>query len=192
MVRRVKKGKKWYVVVAPEMFGRTVVGEIPGDSPEKLLGRNIEITLGELTSDASKQHTKLIFQVKEVDGDTASTKFLGHRLSRDYLRSLVKRKTSKIDVISTVETRDGSKVGVKSSCFTVKRAKERQAKAIREIMKDVIESRASSLTLSQYIQEIVLGKLAADIYKDAKRVYPLRRVEIESTKVYQIGSSQSM
>lgn len=192
MVRRVKKGKKWYVVVAPEMFGRTVVGEIPGDSPEKLLGRNIEITLGELTSDASKQHTKLIFQVKEVDGDTASTKFLGHRLSRDYLRSLVKRKTSKIDVISTVETRDGSKVGVKSSCFTVKRAKERQAKAIREIMKDVIESRASSLTLSQYIQEIVLGKLAADIYKDAKRVYPLRRVEIESTKVYQTGSSQSM
>jgi len=33
------------------------------------------------------------------------------------------------------------------------------------------------------VQEVVLGKLAADIYKAAKRYCPVKRVEVWKTKV---------
>jgi len=39
------------------------------------------------------------------------------------------------------------------------------------------------LDLSQFIQDVVLGKISLDIYKDAKEIYPLRRVEIRKTEI---------
>jgi small subunit ribosomal protein S3Ae len=183
MVKKTKKTKKWFTIKAPEAFGSNVIGDTLADSPEKLIGRKIETTLGELTSDPSKQNTKLAFQVTKVDGDVAQTSYLGHRITRDYARSFVKRHTSHLDIVTEVKTSDGARVSVTSSCFTVKKTKTPQSKAIRKVAREVVLGRAQSLTLSQYTQEIVLGKLAADIYKEVKQIYPLRRVEVLKMKV---------
>ncbi|HNQ54734.1 MAG TPA: 30S ribosomal protein S3ae, partial [Methanothrix sp.] len=129
------------------------------------------------------QNTKLKFRVDRVAGDSAYTKFLGHEMTSDYLRSLVKRRTSRIDAIVDVTTTDGYQVRVKPSCFTVKRARANQVKSIRELSKKVILERSKSLDLNQLIQDAVGGKISLDIYKEAKMIYPLRRVEVRKTEI---------
>jgi ribosomal protein S3AE len=62
----------------------------------ELVGRIIESTLYDITNDFSHQYMKIFFQVKEIDGKTARTIFKGHEYSRDYLRSLVRRRTTKV------------------------------------------------------------------------------------------------
>lgn len=177
------KTKRWYTVLAPDMFGKSNIGETPADKSEKLVDRVIETTLGDLTNDYSKQNTKLIFKISDIDGDVANSKFIGHQLSRDYVRSLVKRRTSRIDANTEVTTSDGYTLKVKSSSFTIKRARTSHIESIRELMEEKTKARAKELELSQYIQEIVLGKLSSDIYKDAKHIYPLRRVEVRKTEI---------
>lgn len=178
-----RKAKQWYKVISPEMFGRAPVGETIANDPERIVGRVIETTLGDLTNNFSKQNTKLRFRVDRVAGDSAYTRFMGHEMTTDYIRSLVKRRTSRIDAIVDVTTTDGYQVRVKPSCFTVKRARANQVKSIREISKQVVMQKASGLDLNQLIQEVVLGKLSLDIYKEAKMVYPLRRVEVRKTEI---------
>ncbi len=165
------------------MFGRSPVGETVANDPERVVGRVIETTLGDLTNNFSKQNTKLRFKVDRVAGDSAYTRFVGHEMTTDYIRSLVKRRTSRIDAIVDVTTTDGYQVRVKPSCFTVKRARANQVKSIREISKQVVLQKAAGLDLNQLIQEVVLGKLSLDIYKEAKMVYPLRRVEVRKTEI---------
>ena len=177
------KAKQWYNLVAPEMFGKANIGETVADVPEKLIGRVIEITLGELTNDLSKQNIKLILKVDSVGGDSAYTKFTGHQLTQDYLRSLIKRSTSNIETNISVLTKDGYTVRVKPSCYTIKRARANQVKAIRSIMNSVITSRAREMNMEQFVQEIVTGKLSASIYHDVKPIYPLRRVEVRKTEI---------
>jgi small subunit ribosomal protein S3Ae len=177
------KAKQWYNLVAPEMFGKANIGETVADVPEKLIGRVIEVTLGELTNDLSKQNIKLILKVDSVGGDSAYTKFTGHQLTQDYLRSLIKRSTSNIETNVSVLTKDGYTVRVKPSCYTIKRARENQVKAIRLIMSNVITSRAKEMDMEQFVQEIVTGKLSASIYHDVKPIYPLRRVEVRKTEI---------
>lgn len=178
-----RKAKQWYKVISPEMFGRSPVGETIAYDPEKIVGRIIETTLGDLTNNFSKQNTKLKFRVDRIAGDSAYTKFVGHEMTTDYLRSLVKRRTSRIDSIVDIATTDGYQVRVKPSCFTVKRARANQVKSIREISKNVILEKAKGLDLNQLIQDVVNGKLSLDIYKEAKMVYPLRRVEVRKTQI---------
>lgn len=165
------------------MFGRSPVGETVALDPERVVGRVIETTLGDITNNFSKQNTKLRFRVDRVAGDAAYTKFVGHEMTTDYIRSLVKRRTSRIDAIVDVTTTDGYEVRVKPSCFTVKRARANQVKSIREISRTVIAEKVKGLDLNQLIQEVVLGKLSLDIYKEAKMVYPLRRVEVRKTEI---------
>ena len=112
-------------------------------------------------------------------------------MTTDYIRSLVKRRTSRIDSIVDVTTNDGYMVRVKPSCFTVKRARANQVKTIREIARQVVQERAVNLDLNGLIQEIVLGKLSLEIYRDAKEIYPLRRVEVRKTQILSEPVAQS-
>ena len=50
-------------------------------------------------------------------------------------------------------------------------------------MNNVIISRAKELDMAQFVQEIVTGKLSANIYHDVKPIYPLRRVEVRKTEI---------
>jgi small subunit ribosomal protein S3Ae len=177
------KAKSWYNLVAPDMFGKTNIGETVADVPEKLIGRIVEITLGELTNDLSKQNTKLILKIDRVGGDSAYTKYMGHQLTQDYLRSLVKRQTSAVETNISVTTKDGYTLRVKPSCFTIKRARANQVKAIRVIMNNVIAAKAKELDMQQFVQDVVTGKLSAIIYHDVKPIYPLRRVEVRKTEI---------
>jgi len=151
--------------------------------PSLLVGRNIETTVGELTNDMTKNNTKVILRINNVVGDVATTDLMGHELTTDYIRSIVKRQTSRIDANIDVKTKDGYVIRVKPTCFTIKRARSSQIKAIREMMVDIVTKRASDADFETFMQEAILGRLSAAIYRQAKFIYPLRRVEIRKTQV---------
>jgi len=182
-VRDKWRSKSWYMVVSPPYFGNVELGAVPADEAEKLVGRVIDSTLYEVTNDFAHQYLKMYFQITEIDGKTAKTTFKGHEYSRDYLRSLVRRRTTKVDGLFNVTAKDGYKLRVAVSAFTLSRIKTSQEKAIRTIMEKIIREKASTLTLDQFAQEMVLGKIASDIYNEAKKIVPLRHVGIRRSKL---------
>jgi small subunit ribosomal protein S3Ae len=182
-VRDKWRGKAWYMVVAPPFFGNVELGAVPAEEQERLIGRVIEATLYDVTGDFSHQYLKMFFQVNEIDGKTARTIFKGHEYSRDYLRSLVRRRTTKVDGLFNLTTKDGFKLRVAVSALTLSRIKTSQEKIIRNMMEKTINEKAAALTLDQFVQEMVLGKIASDVYNVAKKVAPLRHVGIRKSKL---------
>jgi small subunit ribosomal protein S3Ae len=177
------RAKNWYQVLAPAEFNRANIGETLADEPEKMIGRIMESTLGDITGDWAKQNTKMIFKIEEIGGNSAYTTFIGHEMTKDYMRSLVKRRTSKIDANLVVTTKDGYKLRLKPLVFTVKRARTSQIESIRKIMLDIVIKRSKELTFNELVSEVVNGKVSAEVYKATKNIYPLRRVEIGKSEV---------
>jgi small subunit ribosomal protein S3Ae len=169
--------------MAPPYFGNVELGSIPADEPGKLIGRVIDSTLYDITNDFAHQYLKVYFQITEVDGKNAKTIFNGHEYARDYLRSLVRRRTTKVDGIVDVTTKDGYKLRVAVSAFTLSRIKTSQEKDIRAIIEKIVKEKANALTLDQFAQEMVLGKIASDIYNEAKKIAPLRHVGVRKSKL---------
>jgi small subunit ribosomal protein S3Ae len=184
--RRVRdkwRGKSWYMALAPPYFGNVELGAIPASEPEKVVGRVIDSTLYEVTNDFAHQYLKIRFQITEVEGKTARTMFKGHEYSRDYLRSLVRRRTTKVEGMFDVATKDGYKLRVVVCAFTLSRIRTSQEQSVRVIMEKIVKGKASTLTLDQFAQEIVLGKIASDIYNEAKKIAPLRHVGVRKSKL---------
>ena len=184
--RRVRdkwRDKDWYTVITPNYFGNVELGALPANAPEKLVGRIVDATLYDITNDFAHQYLKMYFQVTEVDGKSAKTVFKGHEYSRDYLRSLVRRRTTRVDVVLNVETKSGFKVRVSVCAFTLNRVKTSQEISIRNIMRHIVSEKSSLLTFDQFAQEMVLGKIASDIYNEARKLAPLRHVGIRKSKL---------
>ncbi len=171
------------MIAAPPYFGNVELGMVPAQEQDQLIGRVAEATLYDITGDFSHQYLKMFFQVTAIEGKTARTVFKGHEYSRDYLRSLVRRRTTKVDGLFNLTTKDGYKLRIAVSALTLSRIKTSQEKTIRHIMNKTINEKAAALTLDQFVQEMVLGKIASDIYNEAKLVAPLRHVGIRKSKL---------
>lgn len=184
--RRVRdkwRGKSWYTVMSPPYFGGSELGTLPSDDSSKLVGRIVDATLYDITDDFTHQYLKMYFRVTDVEGKIARTVFKGHEYSRDYLRSLVRRRTTRVDGLLSVTTKDGYQLRLAVCAFTLSRIRTSQERAIRVIIKRIVKEKAAVLTFDQFVQEVVLGKIASDIYNEAKKIAPLRHVGIRKSKL---------
>ncbi len=177
------RDKKWYTVISPPYFGGVDLGSVPADDPAKLVGRIVDATLYDITNDFAHQYLKIYFRVEDVDGKTARTVFKGHEYSRDFLRSLVRRRTTRVDGIFNVTTKDNYGLTLAVSVFTLSRIKTSQEHDIRDIMSKIVKDKSSALTFDQFVQELVLGKIASDIYNESKKISPLRHVGVRKSKI---------
>jgi small subunit ribosomal protein S3Ae len=177
------KAKSWFKVYVPDLFGKTYMGDTIANDPEKVMGRIISTTLGEVTQDYAKQQIKLRLKITNVAGDAAYTEFAGHEVTRDFMRSLVKRKTSRIDSILPVTTKDGKRMRVTVTCLTLSRANLSQVHAIRDVLSSYVRSYAAQVNHDAFVKEMVSGEVAKELLKQIKTIYPIRRVEIIKSKV---------
>ena len=177
------KSKQWYGIYAPSMFGKQHIGETPADDPKKLMGRTVDVSGKNLSGDFKKSHIKLYFRVSEVDGNDAHTEFVCHEVSRSYMRAQIRRRNTKVEAISDITTKDGKRARVTAAGLCYRTTTSQQEAALRKAINESINQSAAHLTLEQFVQELFLSKVASDAFRNAKNVYPLRRVEIIKTKV---------
>jgi small subunit ribosomal protein S3Ae len=183
--RRVEgwKAKSWYKVFTPEVLGKTYIGDTVANDAEGVVGRVMQTTLGEIINDYARQNVKMKFRIAGVTGDAANTEFLGHELTRDYMRSMIKRRTSRIDCHIPVATKDGKVVELTVTCFTLTRANLSQVHAIRQMITGRVLEATKEMDLNGVITGIVSGEISKDVFKSVKTLFPVRRVEVIKSRV---------
>ena len=184
--RRVKdrwKSKQWYKIQAPAAFNNHLLGESFADEPAKMLGRKVETTMNELTGDMKQMHIKLFFQVEELADNTAKTTFVGHTMTSDYVRRLTRRGHTKIPAVFDLRTKDGCRIRVKPFAISDRRCQTTQAQAIRDVMQTMLTEAADKNTLSGFLREFLVDDLTTRMYKEARKIHPLRRIEVAKTEI---------
>jgi small subunit ribosomal protein S3Ae len=184
------KAKSWYRIISPPLFGEKPVAETLADSEDKLINRVAEVSMQDLTGDFRKSHIKLYFKINKVEGTNAHSYFVGHNFTSDYVRRLIRRRRSKIDGIFDVETKDGGIIRVKMLATTEKRIQNSQKHSIRLIMKDTVLAEAKKRGFDEFIKDALEGKICEEIQKKCKPIYPVRRIEIYKTEVFNLPKTE--
>jgi small subunit ribosomal protein S3Ae len=183
-VRDKWKLKSWVTVTASPSFGNAPIARVPLTDAEKPSGRVIETTLYDiLKQDPQHYAFKLFFQIDKVEGETAHTVFKGHEYSREFLRSLIRRGSSMADFIHDYSTKDGYVVRVYCTALSQGKMNSSKKHDLRLIMDKVIGEKAGSMAYEGFVQELVLQKVASDVYNEAKKVTHLRHVGVRKSKL---------
>jgi small subunit ribosomal protein S3Ae len=188
--RRVEgwKAKSWFKVHVPDNLGKAYIGDTIANDAESVVGRIMTATLGEIVNDYAKQHVKMSFKIANVTGDAAYTEFVGHEVTRDYLRSLVKRRSSRVDTIVPVTTKDNKKVRLTICTYTFARANLSQEHAIRNAIVQAVAVQAQAWDLNTLLNGLVSGEISRDLFKAVKTIYPTRRVEVIKSRVEPVAA----
>jgi small subunit ribosomal protein S3Ae len=178
--------KEWYDVYSPPYFGERVVAGIPCETPAALIGRVVETTLYDITDDFAHQSIKLYFLIVNTKDHKAETILKSHEYATDYLRSLVRRGSTRLDGIFNATTKDQFSMRISVVAFTRDRINPSQEHGVRQIMRQVVDEKATGLNYEQLSQEIVLGKVGSDIYNLAKKIAPLRHIGVRKSKIVSV------
>jgi len=173
-------------VYSPSYFGEMVVASVPCEEPSAIIGRVVETTLYDITNDFAHQSIKLYFLIANSTDHRANTILKSHEYATDYLRSLVRRGSTRLDGIFNVTTKDQFSTRISIVAFTRDRIKASQEHGIRHVMKQIVDEKALTLNYEQLAHEAVLGKLGSDVYNLAKKIAPLRHVGVRKSKLLSI------
>jgi len=185
------KEKKWVTVLAPDAFNNIPIAYIPVTSDETAKGRVLEVTLFEiLKGDPSQHQYKLFFQVDKVNQEKATTIFKRYEYAKEFLRSLIRRGSSRINFILDAETKDGYIFRIKMLALSHRELNTSRKHALRLIAKDVIEKTVRNMTLDQFVQASCYGKINSDIMAAAKKVIHLRHVGLEKVKLVRTAEAE--
>ncbi len=172
------KKKKWFKIHASEEFDKKVIGETPAEKPKQLEKRKIRMSLQDLTGQTQKRHILVNFSVRDVQGQDAYTIVTGYEINPSYINRIVRRRSSKMQTVQDVSTKDSKKIKIKAVTISSRKLAVKQETSIRNMMTDRIEKSVKKKPYSQVIQEIIFGVLAAKLFKEVKKIAQLKRVEI--------------
>ena len=131
--------KKWVTVLAPDSFNNVPIAYIPITNEENALGRVIEVTLFDiLKGDPSQHQYKMYFQIDKVQDGKATTIFKRYEYAKEFLRSLVRRGSSKINFIVDAKTKDGYVFRLKVVALTHRQLNTSRKHAVRLIARDIV------------------------------------------------------
>jgi len=183
--------KRWVNVYAPDSFNNVPIAYVPITDEEGAKGRVIEVTLFDiLKGDPSQHQYKMYFQIDKVEGDKATTIFKRYEYAKEFLRSLIRRGSSKIDFFADIKTKDGYIFRIKVIALTHRPLNTSRQHALRLIAKDVMEKTIPQMTIDQFVQATCYGKINSDITAAAKKVIRMRHVGLEKVKLVRTAEAE--
>jgi len=169
MPRRKERTELWIEVKSPSYLGEKTVGNILAYSEEDAIGKIVEILQSDITEDPSHAYTKIRLKVVEVSGGSAKTTYWGHEVSRDYLRSILRRGSSKVEPIFDVTTKDGYLLRLRVTLISREKISSNKSTFLYHQLVALMKEKASSMKLHQLVQDMLSGKTESDIFNLAKK-----------------------
>ena len=185
------KEKKWVSVSAPDSFNNVPLENIPITDEEKAKGRVIEVTLFDiLKGDPSQYQYKLYFQIDKVVREKATTIFKRYEYAKEFLRSLVRRGSSKINFVIDVKTKDGYVFRIKVIALSHRELNSSRKHALRLIARKIIEKSVPNMTIDEFVQASCYNKINSDIMAATKKIIHLRHVGLEKVKLVRSADAE--
>ena len=183
--------KRWITILAPDSFNNVPVAYVPITNDENAVGRVIDVTLFDiLKGDQSQHQYKIFFQIDKVQGDRATTIFKKYEYAKEFLRSMVRRGSSKINLIIDAKTKDGYVFRLKLLILTHRQLNTSRQNALRLIAQDVIQKTVPQMTIDQFVQATCYGKINSDIMAAAKKLIRVRHVGFEKVKLVRTADKE--
>ena len=185
------KEKRWVRVLAPDSFNNVPIAYVPITDDENAKGRVIEITLFDiLKGDPSQHQYKIFFQIDKITKEKATTIFKKYEYAKEFLRSLIRRGSSKINFVLDTKTKDGYIFRIKVIALSHRELNTSRKHALRIIAKEVIEKTVPHMTIDQFVQASCYGKINSDIMAATKKIIHLRHVGLEKVKLTRTAEAE--
>jgi small subunit ribosomal protein S3Ae len=177
------KGKDWFAIFSPRLFGEKVIGDTPTTNPKNLIGRNMEVGLSELTGRPGRDFYRIRLAVDRVDSKSAYTRFNGYVALKEHVTRIIRKRTQKIESIMYLDTKDKWRIQVTSMAILNRNTEMPVRKKVRAHMEESLKEMAANYTMDDFLRNMINLNIQKGIKKSGTKIYPVRFFEITKIEV---------
>ena len=175
------KEKNWYTINAPDYMGGKEISLSIGNSPEAMVGRKIEVPVSDFTGNFKRANAKMIFKVLSCQGSKCTSEFVGHSLSDDYIRRMVRRRKERLDIIKEVATSDKVNMVLKIVIVTDGKLNTSKRAEVRKTVEIFLVEKAATMAYGELAKYVIGDEIYGDIVNTTKDVYPIKKIEMRKS-----------
>jgi small subunit ribosomal protein S3Ae len=177
------KGKDWFVIFSPKIFGEKVIGDTPATNPKTLMGRNMEVSVSELQGKAGRDFYRILLAVERIDGKSVYTRFNGYNALKEHVTRVIRKRTQKIDSIMYIDTKDKWRLQISSMAILNRNTEISVRKKVRAHIEEKLRKIGEESGIDDLVKDIVSTDLQKSIKKSGTKIYPIRFFEITKIEV---------
>jgi len=182
---KVKKLKRKFPVEikAPEYMNSISLGKTDVTDLNLLVGRTTKLNMMYVSGNVKNQNIRLVFKIVEVSSGLAKTEVCGYYQIPYYLSRFVKAGSDLVEDSFVTESSDGKKVRVQPFIVTKSNASSMIGVAIRALVREVIAKDIASRSYSEFISQVISGKVQIAYRNEVKKIFPLKAFEFREVEL---------
>jgi len=177
-----KLKKRWFAVIAPEIFKNREIGEVAAIEQNNLLGRTVEVSAAKLTDTPKDQHRKIVLQLSDLAGDKVNSIVKKSFFLDNYIQRTIRRYKERFILAENFKAKDDT-IKLKVLVLAVKKLHQKvRANLIRHIRASLTEKLSTAKTDELFLPAN-LEKISGELRNEIKNIYPADKVIIWKTEV---------
>ena len=177
------KGKEWFNIMSPAYLGAKLIGQTPTTDPKGVVGRNIDVSIAELTGDNRKRHMKVMLRINKIEGKTCLTSFNGLECVREHLMRMVRKRNQKVETIFNTGTKDGWFLKIKFLTILNGNTTSTLQTKMREFVSRKLTDFTKNSNLQDFLRKVISTEVQMKIKKEGSKIYPVRFSEVARIRV---------
>ncbi|MBT4604597.1 hypothetical protein HOC01_03080 [archaeon] len=174
------KKKVWYNVVAPKSFNHKEIGETYLENPDKGLNRKMTVSLKDLTGSMRDQNVQIQLKLSEVKGTSLHTIPIGYNVVSTFVKRLVRKRTSRLDDVFTLNTKNGKPVVLKMLIVTYGHVNKSMATTLRMKVRSLMQDQMQKTDFETLVSSLVSLKIQSPIKRTVNKFFPIKEVLVRS------------
>jgi small subunit ribosomal protein S3Ae len=170
--------KKWFTVLAPEVFGKNELVEVTAYEPNEIVNKPVELNFAQISGNPKDQYKKIILKIVNVQGEKALTEPWRFHLQESYVGRTGRRFKEKFHYVVKTNSKDGKAMVIKIYAMAEKLLHH----SARAEMIKILESKTKTLLATidgfDFFRPDIMDNLAAEMRTGVKKIYPVDKVFI--------------
>jgi|SRR3989344_1313216 len=179
----IKGKKKWFTVVAPEIFKSKELVDITAYNPEELKGRLVEISMAQITGSPKDMQRKIVFKIFDTRGEKVLTTSSKYFMIESFIQRSGRRYKERFIHVLKIPSKDGKTLEIKWLAMGVKKLHH----PIRAALLNKITEQAKEIFAKYNAEDIFLpinlDKISDEVRKATRTIYPMDKLLVYKLKV---------
>jgi small subunit ribosomal protein S3Ae len=179
----VKVKKRWFTVLAPELFNKRELADISAVSADSTVGKFIDVTGQMLTGVPKDMNRKYKLKIFEAVGDKVNTKPQAYYITESFVQRTARRYKERFIYVTKGTSKDGKIIVIKLQFFNLKKLHHSERGALLAQTKSFLANETKNIDAEQLFDPLTIEKLAADLRKALADIYAVDKIILTKLSV---------
>ena len=172
----VKVKKRWFTVLAPELFNKKEIADISAISADAAVGKFVDIAGQMLTGLPRDLNKKYKLKLVQAVGDKIQAKAVAYYLADSFVQRTARRYKERFLYVVKATTKDNTNVTLKLFFLNLKKLHHSERGALIAKTKEFVVNEVKNLEAEKLFDPNTMEKLANDLRKALADIYTVDKI----------------